>query len=294
MTDTEERIDKLQKLLDRVLSRGDEDDTGAGATVVTEVPVAQPGEMRDETPQPAEEEARAAVEEVAAVAPEKEQAPVEEKRDEESVEPEKPAEAAPAPLESRSRLVAAPPESAEELSEDDLIPESRVPASEREDAVPLVRRSRVPVEPRTTGRRVREADEELSDGRIVLGLEDVQISDESLMSEEERLAAEIAAEEVQSGEIEEDAPTSSRRPIAIETIPRDEPPESGKQVALAPASGEEVTAVRKSSTPPAPEPDVIRPDLGAVAAAPVAQFTGASPAARPSSFGELLDEALRL
>ena len=287
MTDTEERIAKLQKLLDRVLSRGDEE---GGEPEAKEEPISEPADTQDETPQAKREEAAPA--EDAQRSEEKNEEKAEAERAEE--EKPEPAEATAAPLESRSRLVAAPPESAEELSDEDLIPESKAPMSEREDAVPLVRRSRVPVEARAAQRRVREEHEELSDGRIVLGLEDVQISDESLISEEERLAAEIAAEEVQSGEIEEDAPTSSRRPIAMEVIAREEPPESGKHIAVAPVSDDEVTAVRKSSAPPAPGPDVIGADLAAAPSAPVAQFTGTTPASRPATLGDLLDEALKL
>src|SRR5262249_44882097 len=95
----------------------------------------------------------------------------------------------PTPLESRSRLAAAP-EPTQELSGEATPPDARVDV---EDAVPLVRRSRAPAEPQVVAvRRDRDSEEELSDGRIVLGVEDVQISDDSLMSDEERLAAEIA------------------------------------------------------------------------------------------------------
>ena len=278
MTDTEERIAKLQKLLDRVLSRDEPED--------------------EEEEKPPEAAAEAKPEENGADPP-KEEARREE--DQPTKVAERPASPPPpeppAALESRSRLVAAgsSPESVEELSDEDLIPDSRTPSStDLEDAVPLVRRSRVPAEQVVVPpRREREEDEELSDGRIVLGLEDVQIADDSIMSDEERLAAEIAAEEVQSGEIQEDAPTSSRRPIALSAEERHTPPpESGKQVAASPVSDEEVTAVRKSSAPPAAGPDVIRPEIPA--SAPVAAFTGAPTVKRPASFGELLDEALRL
>jgi hypothetical protein len=267
MSDTEERIAKLQKLLDRVLSRGDEEPEDEEKSVENGTEVQE---------KPKEEE--------------------EPKKAEEPPPPE-----APAALESRSRLVAAgsAPESAEELSDSDLIPDSKVPSSELDtDAVPLVRRSRAPADPPSAmiapPRRDREEDEELSDGRIVLGLEDVTISDDSMMTDEERLAAEIAAEEVQSGEIEEDAPTSSRRPIALSAEERHTPPpESGKQVAAAPVSSDaEVTAVRKSSSPPAAGPDVIRPQIPPAAA--VGSFSGEAGPARPASFGELLDEALEL
>jgi hypothetical protein len=291
MTDTEERIAKLQKLLDRVLSRDDE-------------PEEEPSEPQSEAkPEQDRSEPSNEKEEKEEEQKEEEQKEEEQKEEEQEEEPKveqrvaSPPPEPPAVLESRSRLVAAgSSEPVEELSDEDLIPESKVPSSaELDDAMPLVRRSRVAPEPVIAPPRLEpdEEEEDLSDGRIVLGLEDVQIADDPSVSDEERLAAEIAAEEVQSGEIEEDAPTSSRRPIVLSAEERHSPPpESGKQVAAPPVSVDEVTAVRKSSSPPAGEPDVIRPEIPA--AAPVATFSGEPSALRPASFGELLDEALRL
>jgi hypothetical protein len=317
MTDTEERIARLQKLLDRVLSRGDETPLPDGA----EEPLSEPADTEDETRKAkrdreddvdagegdkgeaseasasgADQEASASGADQETPSPEKPEAAPPDEAGTVVQGPPEPAAPETTALESRSRLVAADP--VEELSEEDLIPESKTPPpSDLESAVPLVRRSRAPAEPQPQARRTRTPEEELSDGRIVLSLEDVQISDDSLMSDEEHLAAVIAAEEAQSGELEQDAPTSSRRPIALETrVTEDEPhhtppPESGKQVAAPPTSDDEVTAVRKSSAPPPETVDVIRPEL---AQGGVATFTGVASAPRPASFGELLDEALRL
>jgi hypothetical protein len=268
MSDTEERIAKLQKLLDRVLSRDDE---------LEDEPVGLP-EQKPEEEIPTK------------VAKNEELDKVEDDAAQAAPEP---------PLESRSRLVAATPapdssdelSGVEELSEDDLIPDSKSP-SEIEDAVPLVRRSRGPAEAAAL-RREKPEREEVTDGRIVLGLEDVQVEGDAALTDEERLAAEIAAEEVESGEIAEDAPSSSRRPIALSDEERhSSPPESGKHATVAPASADDVTAGRTSSAPPAAGPDVIKPEMPAVSS--VAAFAGELPAPRPRSFGELLDEALRL
>jgi hypothetical protein len=123
-------------------------------------------------------------------------------------------------------------------------------------------------------------------------------SDPVLTEESDKgLAEEIAAEEVQSGELLEEAPTSSRRPIAdADREPEDDraprhtpPPESGKQVAAPLASESEPSAVRRSSAPPA---DVIRPQMPA--GARVASFSGIPTVTRPATFGELIEEAFNL
>ena len=299
MTDTEERIAKLQKLLDRVLTRAEPEPEEEPD------PPAEPAEDRNgettqvsETGTPAQTADAAPIDPVPAAEaapPAVPPPPVE------MPAPRAPEEDHPIPLESRSRLVIAQAESAEELSDDDLVPASEGP----DEAMPLVRRSRrAPGEMEPTEELASE--ELVSEGRIQVSLEDVQMIDgERAMREAESLAAEIAAEEVHSSELQEDAPASSRRPIATESIARDEeyssprhtpPPESGKQVAVAPGFDDEsppASARNSTTAPPSAmrDPDVVRPELAAGARVPT--FTEPSSSHAPT-FGELLDVALSL
>jgi hypothetical protein len=274
----EERIAKLQKLLDRVLTRGEAEESPASEepsngeqTQISEGPLPDP---------PHEEPVVQALERSA------------DPSDHKVLTDEPPS--VPVPLESRSRLVAAQPE-AEELSDDDLVPASESPDM-LEAAVPLVRRSKRPTEDAATADHAHahahdheHEHEPLSEGRIPLNLNDVQVQDEH----EKSLAEEIAAEEVHSGELEEEAPISSRRPIDGESSARDaddeSPPESGKQVSVAPYDSPP-SGARKSATPP-DAPDVIRPEIPP--SGKVASIT-ALPAARPATFGELIDASLDL
>ncbi len=277
MTDTEERLTKLQKLLDRVLSRGDGDES-SDALPVDEAN-GEPAAPFDASPDAM----------VTVIDKPLQAAPVHEA----SAEEERAI-----PLESRSRLVAVPAaDSGEVLTEEDLVPESESP----EDAVPLVRRSRPAIA--LPHAEERASEEPVSEGRIQVGTSDVQIADDSMMND---LAAEIAAEEVHSSELEEEAPASSRRPIAAEAItamPEEEyssprhtpPPESGKQVAAPPLSSEpDAPAARRSSAPSSYQGDVdiVRPDISPLA--DVASFTAPRSVPRPATFGELLDSALEL
>jgi hypothetical protein len=305
MTDTEERIQKLQKLLDRVLARDD----GEGlAETPGEAPTIE--EKKHESPAKgaAGEDATAEVE-----VPYRKQdyaKEVEEvsKSSPPAAAPKEDGEEAAAALESRSRLVSASAptdrdsQGTLEVTEADLIPDSEAPDAP-ESAMPLVRKSRGP----SSGH------ERVSEGRISLD-DAVPISSRSLIEDVGTLAEEAATEEVASSELVDEAPTSSRRPIAIPeeeySAPRHTPPpESGKQVAAPSLSGGETTGVRKSAGPPALpasaipaaqpaapaplEPDVLRSTLPE--AAKVASIEG-TPAVtpRPKTFGELLDLALDL
>jgi len=274
----EERIAKLQKLLDRVLTRGepeaeeaDESHDGANGANGEHTQISE-----DAAPEPA----------AAAEAPALER----------SADPsdhrvlEKEDETVPLALESRSRLVTAQPDAeAEELSPDDLVPASESSSELDAVAVPLVRRSKRPVTEQ------HDPDyEPLSEGRVSLNLTDVQIE-----AEEKSLAEEIAAEEVHSGEIgeedDEEAPISSRRPIDTESAARedDSPPESGKQVAAAPFEAP-LSGPRKSNTPPSSNrvgPEVMRADVPS--STRVASIVPPVPP-RPATFGELIDRALDL
>jgi hypothetical protein len=125
--------------------------------------------------------------------------------------------------------------------------------------------------------------------------------------------ADLSSAELEA--IEEPAPSSSRRPITVEEkllqlaeeddavhVP---PPESGKLPAapilnLEDPDGTGVLrrpAEEKPTTAPAPtatsaEPEVVRAE--AAKTTEVAAFVGKAPAPKPSTFGELLDLALRL
>ena len=264
----EERIAKLQKLLDRVLTRGEAEEAPASQepsngeqTQISEGPTAAEPPHEEPAPPALERSADPSDHKVIEEPP-----------------------SVPVPLESRSRLVVAQPE-AEELSDDDLVPASESPDM-LETAVPLVRRSKRPVEAVATAHTEHEP---LSEGRTPLELSDVQVEGEH----EKSLAEEIAAEEVHSGEIEEEAPVSSRRPIDGEAAARDaddeSPPESGRQVSVAPYDSPP-SGARKSATPPGP-PDVIHPEIPA--SGRVASII-AAPAPRPATFGELIDTSLDL
>lgn len=270
----EERIAKLQRLLDRVLARGDADGAGGGG-------------------EPSNGEATQLSEGALGAFAATTGAPSAPERDADATHADAPVLASargadahddapsPAALGSGSRLLTALPEP-EELSEDDLVPASNEAEVTEAAAVPLVRRSKRP----------HEDEEPLSEGRTPLSLADVQTPEEAA---EQSLAEQIAAEEARSGEIEEETPVSSRRPIDTGEAAGG-PPESGKQVAASPYDAAPPGA-RKSTMPPAGGPaparedDVIRAALPA--AARVAQFT--TPALpRPPTFGELVDRALEL
>ena len=119
-----------------------------------------------------------------------------------------------------------------------------------------------------------------------------------------------------SSAAEDDPAASSRRPIQVQPAagataladaaeakaPHPAPPESGRQVAIPPASGEDEllkSGVRAAPVAPpeaaaAPAPlraDVTRP---ALAAESPAVFHGAAPIAAPATFGELLEATLSL
>jgi hypothetical protein len=280
----EERIAKLQKLLDRVLTRGESEEAsesqgaaGGANGERTQISGDPPPDPPPAAEAPAPEAERAAEPPSPRVA---------ETKDDDAPIPDAPI---PAALESRSRLVTAHVEpDAEELTEDDLEPASESSLELEAAAVPLVRRSKRPatVPPRA------EDPEPISEGRIPLNLADVQIAEEAA---EKSLAEEIAAEEVHSGEIEEEAPASSRRPIDTDGDARaaDSPPESGKQVAAAPFESP-TSSTRKSTLPPTGGrvgPDIIRAEVGA--STRVASIVPPVPP-RPASFGDLIDLALDL
>ncbi len=266
----EERIAKLQKLLDRVLTRSEpeEEPESSGALHGEHTQISE-GPPADALPADAQEE------------------PALERTVDPSVhkEPE-PKEAelqAPAALESRSRLVSASTE-AEELNEDDLVPASES-TDQLEAAVPLVRRSK-----RAAAETPKEDAEPLSDGRFPVGTGEIQLVSE----EEQSLAEEIASEEIHSSEIEEDAPISSRRPIDSESATRvvdESPPESGKQITAAPY--ESPPSGRKSTSPPSAsrDHDVIRAELP-----PSGKVASITPPLhpRPVTFGALVDLTLDL
>src|SRR5512140_557871 len=174
----EERIAKLQKLLDRVLTRGEPEEPAESSQGLN-------GEHPQISEGPSDDPPAASAE-----------APALERSADPSVhkaaESKEPEPAAPPALESRSRLVSAQAD-AEELSDDDLVPASES-SDHLETAVPLVRRSKRPAD-----EPPKQAEAEpLSEGRIPVGLADVQLA----ADDEKSLAEEIAAEEVHSSEIE--------------------------------------------------------------------------------------------
>jgi hypothetical protein len=279
----EERIAKLQKLLDRVLTRGEAEEPPDSHDGVS----GSSGERTQISGDPPPEAAPPAAEPPAL---ERSADP----SDHRVLDTDDDDPTVPLALESRSRLVTAQPDAdAEELSPDDLVPASESSSELDAVAVPLVRRSKRPIIV-----PAHDPDKEpLSEGRVPLNLQDVQIEDE-----EKSLAEEIAAEEVHSGEIgeheeEEEAPVSSRRPIDSEAAAREEddsPPESGKQVAAAPfdapQSGE--SRARKSNQPPTSGrvgPEVMRTELSS--STRVGSIVPPVPP-RPATFGELIERAL--
>ncbi len=270
MTD-EERIAKLQKLLDRVLTRGESDDSAESDDAAS-------GERTQVSGDPPSEPPGAPAAAIERFADPSDHRVVDTKDDDPPI---------PDALESRSRLVSAQTD-AEELSPDDLVPASESSSELEAAAVPLVTRSRRP----SIELRRAEEQEPLSEGRTPLSVDDVQIGEEA----EKSLAEEIAAEETHSGEIEEEAPISSRRPIDSDGDARahegDAPPESGKQVAAAPFEGP-TSSARKSASPSSGRvgPDVLRAEM------PSSNRLGSivpPVPPRPATFGELIDLALDL
>jgi hypothetical protein len=265
----EERIAKLQKLLDRVLTRGEPEEGAESSGPLNGEHTQVSGDAEPAPPPP---DGTPALERVADPSDHK---VVDVKDDEPPV---------PAALESRSRLVTAQPDGeAEELSPDDLVPASESSSELEAAAVPLVRRSKRPV----TELERRDEAEPLSEGRIPLNVSDVHLADDA----EKSLVEEIAAEEIHSGEIEEEAPISSRRPIDMESGARSDesPPESGKQVAAAPFDD---PSSRRSGPPSGRVgPDVMRAEPSS--STKVASIVPPVPP-RPATFGELLELALEL
>ena len=226
-----------------------------------------------------------------------------------ALSPQAPTEHAPVPeaeatqqtLESRSRLVSAPfaleDEGLDEMSQDDVT-------------------HGISPTPRALDSSARRLE--------ITGItESDDLRDEDLLDDEHE--AGMAA----GNEIEEPAPSSSRRPIASEAPEPDEesedssprhtpPPESGKQVAATPVLEREftptpeVTSVRRASVPaplpasaPALAPSASLPapaarlasEVSRATIAPstsVASMVSAAPAVKVTTFGDLLDATLGL
>jgi hypothetical protein len=127
-----------------------------------------------------------------------------------------------------------------------------------------------------------------------------------------RAASAASLDEIEE---EEAAPSSSRRPISVEEklkqLAEDDgvhvpPPESGRQPAVPPiplAFAPDETGVRRSDDllqPTRIAPDAARPTpisgnaLDAAASESVAAFVGKPPSPRPATFGDLIDQALKL
>ena len=155
-----------------------------------------------------------------------------------------------------------------------------------------------------------------------------ELEAEDYTDEDEELLAAVAAEElaaeadITEDEIEEPAPSSSRRPIVTDVELEDEPdedsaprhtppPESGRQVAAPPVMQRdftpEVTGVREARRPtsapppparlPTPPPPALMPEVTRTALAAsdaVASFVHAPPPFKAYTFGELLEAALEL
>lgn len=212
--------------------------------------------------------------------------------------PSEPALPQPQALESRSRLLSAPialdDEKLDELSQDDVSSGLSAPARARDSSA------------------------------LRIGVTDITEPDDAGYDE---LGEPHEQEKAAANEIEEPAPSSSRRPIVSEAPSPGEtsddapprytpPPESGKQVAAVPVieralipdvstpsdswSSPEITAVRRSSAPepgapPAPGPLSLEISRPAIAPSDnVASIVSAPPVLRAATFGELLDATLEL